>query len=356
MPTPSEQLRQAIQDVLTKSKMGARSFELKHGLRKWALRGLLDPVRRQSPSVDKAKELCEALGLEFYIGPPRKGALKELQEKLLTPEEMAQIPPEVQQALEDIIYERDKSLWREAVESLEKALREAKKAADRFDREILLNPNNVPVDTVRALGLPPDCTAEEALTAMGEALAKIERQRHAGDDTPSGPDEYVPVLDFNDKEAFAVRRLALDPWVDTRSLTFTVASSDEAHSLETSICDGDFVILDDSWDGPVHGALFAFASDYPDIYFDIGRTFRVGDNWLMFSGVPGKKSRTLGKYDILIGRVAWHGPKTSPDLRGTVKEPIDLSIEEWMKRSAAHRTSKTREAKPAAELRVNSKK
>lgn len=69
---PSDLLRQAIQDALAESKMGARRFEVEHGLHKWALRGLLDPLRRQAPSVDRAKEICTALGLEFYIGPPRE--------------------------------------------------------------------------------------------------------------------------------------------------------------------------------------------------------------------------------------------------------------------------------------------
>ena len=32
---------------------------------------MLDPARQQVPSLDRAAEICAALGLEFYIGPPR---------------------------------------------------------------------------------------------------------------------------------------------------------------------------------------------------------------------------------------------------------------------------------------------
>ena len=106
MPLPSDQLRQAVMDAIAKSRLGVRRFEAKHGLHKWELRGILDPARRQSPSVDKARKICEALGLEFYIGPPRKSTITELKEKLLTQEEQKAIPPEVERALESIVADR----------------------------------------------------------------------------------------------------------------------------------------------------------------------------------------------------------------------------------------------------------
>ena len=68
---PSESIREAVQNAVRKSGAGARRFELDNGLRPWSLRGILDPRRKQSPSVDRAAEICRALGLEFYIGPPR---------------------------------------------------------------------------------------------------------------------------------------------------------------------------------------------------------------------------------------------------------------------------------------------
>ena len=64
-------LRKVIRELVSESGVGARKFEAMHGLRPWALRGILDPKRKQSPSVDRAAEVCKALGLEFYVGPPR---------------------------------------------------------------------------------------------------------------------------------------------------------------------------------------------------------------------------------------------------------------------------------------------
>ncbi len=69
---PSEQIRKAIRKALSKERVGVRRFEIAHGLRRWCLRGLLDPNRPQIPSVDRAAEICDALGLELYVGPPRK--------------------------------------------------------------------------------------------------------------------------------------------------------------------------------------------------------------------------------------------------------------------------------------------
>ena len=66
---PSEQLRRAVREALEATGVGARRFEASHGLRPWALRGILDPTRRQAPSVDRAAEICAALGLTLSIGP-----------------------------------------------------------------------------------------------------------------------------------------------------------------------------------------------------------------------------------------------------------------------------------------------
>ena len=66
---PSEQIRHAVREALAAAGVGARRFETANGLRPWALRGILDPTREQAPSVDRAAEICAALGLTLSIGP-----------------------------------------------------------------------------------------------------------------------------------------------------------------------------------------------------------------------------------------------------------------------------------------------
>lgn len=69
MRPPSERIRDAVREALDGAAMGARRFERARGLRPWTLRGLLDPKRKQAPSVDRAAEICGALGLELRIAP-----------------------------------------------------------------------------------------------------------------------------------------------------------------------------------------------------------------------------------------------------------------------------------------------
>ena len=64
---PSEQIRRAVREALAAAGVGARRFEAAHGLRPWTLRGILDPTRQQAPSVDRAAEICAALGLTLSI-------------------------------------------------------------------------------------------------------------------------------------------------------------------------------------------------------------------------------------------------------------------------------------------------
>ncbi len=77
MIRPTEILRDAVAAELLKHDVGLRKFEDDIGLKPWNLRGLMDPARKQSPSVDRAAGICRALGLEFYIGPPRGSAPAE---------------------------------------------------------------------------------------------------------------------------------------------------------------------------------------------------------------------------------------------------------------------------------------
>lgn len=55
-------------------ELGTNAFAVEQsaGLTKDAIRSVIRPDDRRSlPRIDKAEKICEALGLEFYIGPPR---------------------------------------------------------------------------------------------------------------------------------------------------------------------------------------------------------------------------------------------------------------------------------------------
>jgi len=58
-------LRELITKRLEAFGGGARRFEQSVGLKQGALRGILHPTRRQSPSLQKTREICDALGLKL---------------------------------------------------------------------------------------------------------------------------------------------------------------------------------------------------------------------------------------------------------------------------------------------------
>lgn len=74
MTQPTDVIRNAAQAALDEHGGGVRRLEAMLGLKRWSLRGILDSNRPQSPSVDRAAELCRALSLEFYVGPRRAPA------------------------------------------------------------------------------------------------------------------------------------------------------------------------------------------------------------------------------------------------------------------------------------------
>lgn len=67
--TLSAQIRSIVAAALSESGMGLRRFEATKSLPAWSLRGIMDPSREQSPSVDRAAQILAALGYELEIRP-----------------------------------------------------------------------------------------------------------------------------------------------------------------------------------------------------------------------------------------------------------------------------------------------
>ncbi|MDJ0629234.1 MAG: hypothetical protein QNJ44_13330 [Rhodobacter sp.] len=72
--TPTDRLRDLVRQEIRRAGVGERRFEEQVGLKKWSLRGFLDPERQQAPSLDRAAEIAAALGLNLQIGPQDPGA------------------------------------------------------------------------------------------------------------------------------------------------------------------------------------------------------------------------------------------------------------------------------------------
>ena len=73
------------------------------------------------PRLDRAAEICGALGLELYVGPPRDlAAINPVAEPqhLVSYEEIASTSPEEVAAVKDVVDRRDTLLWGEVAEKL----------------------------------------------------------------------------------------------------------------------------------------------------------------------------------------------------------------------------------------------
>ena len=301
--------------------------------------------------MERVRRLCESLGLEFYVGPPRRDTYEDLKQAVLTPEERDAIPPHVDRALDPIITDSPREILREAAANLEKALDRMEEAAAAAGRETSARtPGGVPVEIARALDLTDDCTLEDALAAI------------------SGVEEYVPVRDIDGPEMLYVKRRALQPWVDTEGLVCILASNEVLVSIESTVPEGDFVIVDVSQFQPLHDELFltTTASQGRD-GLAVERVRKIGDKWMLVSGGPGRKPRTLTEKITLYGRVVWHGPANSRDLgmihqssrrdRNAIKSKIDELRHQLREgRLAAGKTSKSGKAEPATRRRAGTKK
>ena len=93
-------VRQRLDELGVSPITAARSS----GLHRDAIRGIL---RGRSPSVEKAAQVCAALGLEFYVGPPPAGE-RSLQ---LTPQQRATVESAVE-ILMQILDQTGEPGWR----------------------------------------------------------------------------------------------------------------------------------------------------------------------------------------------------------------------------------------------------
>ena len=64
----SVSLKAALEAYKAQSGASYRSIAIRAGIPVRSLMGILEG---HAPSIDRAAEVCEAIGLEFYIGPPR---------------------------------------------------------------------------------------------------------------------------------------------------------------------------------------------------------------------------------------------------------------------------------------------
>lgn len=101
---PTMRFREIVQQRLKEMGVSPITAARTAGLKRDSIRGIL---RGRAPSIDRAAEICAALGLEFYIGPARSGTVAP-HAKGLTAAQRAVMERAVRD-LADILDETDKT-------------------------------------------------------------------------------------------------------------------------------------------------------------------------------------------------------------------------------------------------------
>ncbi|WP_420585823.1 S24 family peptidase [Ruegeria sp.] len=308
-----------------------------HGLPANALRHVL---KGHEPKVSRAAEICEALGLEFYIGPPRGESQTEFKSDNLGPVR-TELPSEIPMAL-GLSEDADASAVIEAIRTwkeredvrgisagqLPDAGRGGFSLADvddpdaRFDLMLLKQIETQMADwleQIRTLPVPQptDLEAEPARIRPAATLHVVSSTDEDDDSivhfadavqAGAGPDEEV----FSESTDFYVQ---LPPGSLPKSVhpERCIALRASGDSMEPGIRDGDILVIDRDDRDPAEGRAYVFRTSRGLVVKRL--TGQIG-NWSMYSDNANYASRKVTAEDRILGHVVWVGPERIVEVGG----------------------------------------
>lgn len=271
--TVFEEFVAAIRRRLAEQGLSARAAALRAGLPVRSVNGILEG---HVPSVERAAEVAAALGLEFYIGPPRVPTGP--------PSTGVMIPARL----------RD--------------LEAAARTLNEFVREAGGDPTPGETTAVERSGsaaeagsdFPPVAPPEEAAEPAAEfvSIRSLQEVRAA-----AGAGEMV----FDESEGSPLRivRDLLPRWARSHELSCIGAVGD---SMEPEIHAGEVLVVATSSTEAVDGQLVVVGTLDGLV---VKRNRKAGDGWELVSNNPKYPPRRATEDDRIVGRVAWHGPRSA---------------------------------------------
>ena len=118
-----------------------------------------------------------------------------------------------------------------------------------------------------------------------------------------GPDFPEPVFEPSPEVTLGLAPDALPEWARADRLVGIRATDD---AMAGTIGDGDLVAVDCGHTKPLDNHLFAVASEGGVVV----RRLRFQDGWILTADSAAHPDRPLSGGDHLLGRVAWHGPRS----------------------------------------------
>ena len=268
-------LRQAVQRRVETE--GLRPFSVRTGIPLGQLRSLLQGRAARSTTLER---MSSVLGLEFYIGPARKGKLSR-----------PALPPEIAEVLH------------------------LPKDAHVADAVGLIDKDRMAAQLRRGMGVVRDLVDRAAAAAdlipglvSGERDAPPARRADRVAIIPFAPHFQLPaghgevVFEQSSEMSIAVARDAVAPWARPEHLTCFRAAGD---SMEPTVQDGDLVAVDQHRTRPLEHELFAVLTEG---VLSVKRLHHSEGRWFLVSDNPAHLSRPLDDRDRIVGQVAWCGP------------------------------------------------
>ncbi len=319
-----------VKSELARRDLSVRAAALELGVPVRSFYGILSDG--QVPTINRAAEICRALGLEFYIGPPRGGADTESSGEPLPaahppehdrPPEPPNIAPleRIPKPVTDLLGLPEGASADAVVAAMQARLTGRGTAhagpAAALDEKRLSRSMGQMLDSklkseTRALKdelaamredlsarLPPaPAEAEAATEAAGihRLFMRIARDVHA----EGGTGEEI-LQEATDRVMIAAddlpRNLDVERVVAIRAL---------GCSMEPTIRTDDILVLDLDQTEPREGALFVVRTGTGLV---VKRLQQDGDAWTMVSDAGDRDPRPVAEEDRIVGRVVWFGPE-----------------------------------------------
>ena len=264
----------------------------RHGLPADAIRSVL---RGHPPSLPRAADICKALGLELYIGPPRSSPHppENLKEAPLLSEITAALGLPAGASGEDILAaiaaliaragqaDADGARWQEVQEKLSLLL-QAQQGGDSV--------------TEPAAGYATALNDDQALGEPGSARRPVDTVAELAAAAGSG----AAALDETVTGQLWFRR----DWLDARAIdpAQCVVIGVRGESMEPTLPDGCSILVDRSRTRRLSGHVYVLHTDEGIV---VKRLVHGADGWLLASDHPAWKDRDWPVEGEVIGEVRW---------------------------------------------------
>ena len=319
MNVAQENFVKQILDHLDAERLSVRAAALKSSV---PVRSFQSIIEGKQPSIGRAEEICRALGLEFYIGPPREPGGTD------SPATPDIVPPErIPKAITDLLglsegadadavvaAIRAQLAGRGTAKASSAAALDKRTLERTLDNKLKSETRNVldKLDAIEArLPAPPDpARGAEVVPWPIPSGAGAESGAREGDvriqlaqDVRTAAGAGEEVFEESTDMHVVLPAEALPRPVRPDRL---IALYAEGRSMEPTIRPGEMLVMDRGRCEPREGGIFVLRTDTGLV---VKRLKQEGGGWRMTSDNPDWPARDVGQDDRVLGHVVWFGPE-----------------------------------------------